>query len=77
MRLFVKEKKDAVGSEQKLGGKITFWLKPLAKALLYKVEELKIHLMETYGITMEEDYVIRQKIRENALKNNGQRDRKV
>jgi hypothetical protein len=67
MRLFVKEKKDAVGSERKLGGRITFLLKPLAKALLYKVEELKIHLMETYGITAEENYVIRDSIRTKKL----------
>ena len=71
MQSSTKRKRGATDSAMLLRGMITFWLKPLAKALLYKVEELKIHLMETYGITMEEDYVIRQKIRENALKNNG------
>lgn len=76
MKLSENENKVVTGLAQKLGGKITFLLKPLAKALLYKVEELKLHLMETYNITMEEDYVIRERIyaktkNKNASQNNG------
>ena len=55
-------------------GTITFLLKPIAKVLLYKVEELKIHLMETYNITMEEDYVIREQIYAKAKNKNASQD---
>ena len=53
---------------------IMFLLKPIAKVLLYKVEELKIHLMETYNITMEEDYVIRERIYAKAKNKNASQD---
>ena len=76
MRLSMKLKKGVTSLAMPLLGTIMYWLKPIAKALLYKVEELKIHLMETYNITMEEDYVIRERIyakakNKNASQNNG------
>ena len=76
MRLSTRKRKDATDSAMPSLGTITFLLKPIAKALLYKVEELKIHLMETYNITMEEDYVIREQIyaknkNKNASQDNG------
>ena len=76
MRLLMKLKKAATSSATLLLGTIMCWLKPIAKVLLYRVEELKIHLMETYNITMEEDYVIREQIyaktkNKNASQDNG------
>jgi hypothetical protein len=76
MRLSTKKRKAVISLATLLTGTITFLLRPIAKALLYKVEELKLYLMQTFKITMEEDYFIREQIyaknkNKNASQNNG------
>jgi hypothetical protein len=76
MQLSTKLKKVVTNLATLLLGTITFLLRPIAKMLLYKVEELKLYLMQTFKITMEDDYCIREQIyaknkNKNATQNNG------